>query len=63
VISSGLAKSKGETRRLIQGGGIYLNNVRISDVQRNVSLTESIEGQVIILRKGQKEYKLIKIID
>jgi tyrosyl-tRNA synthetase len=61
LVSAGLAQSKGDSRRLIQGGGIYLNNFRVSDMQRIVSLTDSIEGQVIMLRKGQKEYRLVRI--
>jgi len=63
VAASRLARSKGEARRLIQGGGIYLNNIRISDVQRVVSLSESIEGQVFILRKGPKEYHLVRVAE
>ncbi|MFC1920585.1 tyrosine--tRNA ligase [Chloroflexota bacterium] len=57
--SSGLVKSKGEARRLIEGGGIYLQNVRITDTKRAVSIEHAIEGQVFILRKGQKEYRLV----
>ncbi len=62
AISCGLARSKGEARRLIQGGGLYLNNSRITDTQYIVSLSESIEGQIIVLRKGLKEYRLIRVI-
>jgi tyrosyl-tRNA synthetase len=61
LVSAGLAQSRGEARRLTQGGGVYLNNVRVADVQRAVSLNDSIEGKVFILRKGQKEYRLVKI--
>lgn len=62
LVSSGLSQSKSEARRLIQGGGIYLNNLRVNDLQRMISLSNSIEGQVFILRKGQKEYRLVKVI-
>ena len=51
---SGLASSKGDARRLISGGGIYVNNVRVSDTAQMISLTESIEGQFLVLRKGKK---------
>jgi tyrosyl-tRNA synthetase len=63
VALTGLAQSKSEARRLIQNGGIYLNNVRSADIKSTVSLTNAIEGQAIILRKGPKEYKLIKVAD
>ena len=61
VVSSGLAKSKGEARRLIQGGGLYLNNRRVTDVQLAIPLSESIDGQVFIVRKGQKQYHLLRV--
>ena len=61
VAASGLTQSKGEARRLIQGGGVYLNNIRVNDIKANVSLKDAIEGQALILRKGQKEYRLVKI--
>ncbi len=62
VARTGLAKSKGEARRLIEGGGIYLQNVRSNDARKMVSLQDSIEGQVYVLRKGQKDYCLVKLI-
>jgi tyrosyl-tRNA synthetase len=61
IVNSGLATSKGEAKRLIQGGGIYLNNQRIQDNQRMVTLTDTIEGQALVLRKGAKEYRLVKV--
>ena len=61
VASAGLAQSKGEARRLIQGGGVSLNNIRVSDIKNVVTLNEAIEGQALILRKGQKEYRLVRL--
>ena len=61
VTAAGFALSKGEARRLIQNGGIYLNNIRNIDSKNTVSLASAIEGRAIILRKGQKEYRLINI--
>jgi tyrosyl-tRNA synthetase len=62
VTSSGLAQSKGEAKRLIQGGGIYLNNIRVSDIRQMILLNNTIEGQAFVLRKGAKEYRLVRII-
>lgn len=61
VARTGLAKSKGEARRLIEGGGIYLQNIRNNDARKMISLQDSIEGQAFVLRKGQKEYCLVKV--
>ncbi len=61
VTLAGLTQSKSEARRLIQSGGVYLNNIRVADSKNTVSLANTTEGRVIILRKGQKEYRLVKI--
>ncbi|MDD2534222.1 MAG: tyrosine--tRNA ligase, partial [Eubacteriales bacterium] len=47
--------SKGEGRRLMQQGGIYLNDEAITDVQRLLVATDFINGEAII-RKGKKAY-------
>jgi tyrosyl-tRNA synthetase len=62
VALAGLTQSKGEARRLIQGGGIYLNNVRVDDLKRLVVVADTIEGQALILRKGAREYRLVKVL-
>jgi tyrosyl-tRNA synthetase len=62
AVKAGLAQSKGEARRLIEGGGVYLQNVRVTDVKRIVSLSDAIEGQAMVLRKGQKEYRLVRVL-
>jgi tyrosyl-tRNA synthetase len=62
AVKAGLAQSKGEARRLIEGGGVYLQNVRVNDVKRIVSLNDAIEGQALVLRKGQKEYRVVRVL-
>ena len=61
TIACGLAKSKGESRRLIEGGGINVNNRRISDPKAMVNLSTTVEGKFLILRKGAKKYHLVRI--
>ncbi len=62
AVSTGMAQSKGEARRLLQGGGLYLNNRRISDLKKMVTISETIEGQALVLRKGAREYRLVKVV-
>ncbi len=61
LAQSGAAASKGEARRLLQSGGVYLNNQRVADPARLVRLDDTIEGRFLVLRKGQKSYWLVKI--
>lgn len=63
LAATGLASSKGDARRSIQGGGIYLNNERVTDPGRRVNLADTIEGQFIVLRKGRKKYELVRLVD
>jgi tyrosyl-tRNA synthetase len=62
LATTGVASSKGNARRLIKGGGVYLNNVRVSDTGQSVTLADSIEGQFIVLRRGKKHYHLVQIM-
>jgi tyrosyl-tRNA synthetase len=62
LVDVGLFPSKGEARRAINGGGVYVNNIRVSNVQDKISLSRAIEGKVLILRKGKKNYLLVKLV-
>jgi tyrosyl-tRNA synthetase len=62
VVVYGFAPSKGRARRLIEEGGIYVNNRRVSDVQARIGLSALIEGQYLVLRKGAREYRLIRAL-
>ncbi|MCF7668446.1 MAG: tyrosine--tRNA ligase, partial [Verrucomicrobia bacterium] len=59
LIKTGLCKSKGQARKDIQGGGIYINNERISDPQLNVGDSSLLFGKYTLLRKGKKYYNLL----
>lgn len=56
----GLIPSKGEGRRLIQQGGIYLNGKRISDIEYRVTEEDLEEGSLMI-RKGKKVYHKVTV--
>lgn len=62
LVSAGLASGRGDARRLLQGGGVYLNNHKVDDIQKNVQLADAIEGKFLLLRKGRKNYHLVKVI-
>ena len=61
LVSSGIAKSKGEASRLLRGGGIYVNNRRVSDEKLRVRVSDAIEGRLFVLRKGAKENHVVKL--
>jgi tyrosyl-tRNA synthetase len=59
--SAGVTASKGEATRLIRGGGIYINDRRITDEKERVRPEQAIEGRMFVIRKGKKENFLIRI--
>lgn len=52
--------SKAEARRAIEAGGIYLNNRRVSDAASKVRAEDLIDDQFLVLRRGRKNYWLVK---
>ena len=61
LVESDLARGKGDARRSIEGGGIYLNNERVAAPDQTAKMADTIEGQFLILRKGRKQYHLVRI--
>jgi tyrosyl-tRNA synthetase len=61
LLSTTVAKSKGEARRLIQGGGIYLDNERVTDEKLRLTDTKLQSNGFIVLRSGKKNYHLVRL--
>ena len=62
LTETGMAKSKGEARRLISAGGAYVNNVRVEDPAQVVTTAQLIAGRFIVLRSGKKQYRLLRAL-
>lgn len=58
LVDSGLAPTRSEGRRLIEGGGVLVNDEKITDVKRTLTDSDLTDG-FLILRKGKK--KVVKI--
>jgi len=56
-----LASSKAEARRLVQAGGVYVNNRRVTDLQARLTRDQTIGGRLFVLRKGQRETHLVRL--
>jgi tyrosyl-tRNA synthetase len=61
LVTTELASSKGDARRSIEGGGVYVNNGRVQDVNSAVTMSDAIEGRFLLLRKGKKRYHLVAV--
>lgn len=51
--------SKGEARKMIQGNGFSLNKEKVTDIAREVSESDIIDGKYILAQKGKKDYFII----
>jgi len=55
-VEAGLCPSKGQARKDLEGGGLYLNNERQTDVGRLVTSADLLFGRHLLLRKGRRNY-------
>lgn len=62
LVEAGVATSKGDARRSIEGGGIYANNRRIGEPEACLTSDDAVDGRYLILRKGKKRYHLVEVV-
>jgi tyrosyl-tRNA synthetase len=55
--------SKGEARRAIEAGGIYLNNCRVDGAGAKVTMNDVIDSRFLVLRRGKKNYCLVRVLE
>jgi len=60
IVECGLFKSKGEARRMIGSGGLYLNNRRLDSPEAVLSPDALCSKHIAVLRKGKRNYHLLK---
>ena len=59
LAGSDLAKSIGEARKLVQGGGVRLNNVVVESPTAQIDFEDAFFGRFYLLRKGKKSFHLV----
>lgn len=63
LVSCGVFSSKGEARRMIRHGGLYLNNERVEKEDAMLSGEALVSEHIAVVRKGKKNYHLLKCVD
>jgi tyrosyl-tRNA synthetase len=61
LVQCGLCSSKGQARKDIESGGIYIRNIREATATRTVTATDLRHGKYILLRKGKKNYVVVTV--
>jgi tyrosyl-tRNA synthetase len=60
-VHTAITDSKGEFRRLVQGGGISLNKEKINDPEMIIKQDKLLNNKYLLLQKGKKSYYLIRV--
>lgn len=61
LVHAGLCPSKGQARKDVEGGGIYVNNIREASAQRALTAADLLFGKHVLLRKGKKNYTVLTV--
>jgi tyrosyl-tRNA synthetase len=63
LLHAGLCSSKGQARKDLEAGGIYLNSVRVTDHARTVGTGDLLFGKYLLLRKGKRTHAVLAVND
>jgi tyrosyl-tRNA synthetase len=61
LAETGIIASKGEARKLIQGGGISINRKKVENAHLAVDNSLLLHGKYILVQKGKKNYYLVTL--
>lgn len=59
AVTTGVFPSKGEARKMIQGGGVSINKEKIADPNSTIAGEALLNGKYILVQKGKKNYFLL----
>lgn len=62
-VKSGLTQSSSEARRLIEQGGIYINDRQVKSIDEKLTVADFAGSNELRLRKGKKKYLIVEIKD
>lgn len=62
VLAIGFCASKGDARRRISEGGIYLNNNRVADPAQRVKSEDLLFGKYLVFRSGRKNHTIVRAL-
>ena len=62
IVAAELATSKGEARRDVLAGGVYVNNERTDHAARAVTTDDLLFGKYVLLRRGKRSYAVLRAL-
>ncbi|OGV72093.1 MAG: tyrosine--tRNA ligase [Lentisphaerae bacterium RIFOXYA12_FULL_60_10] len=61
AVAAGVCSSKGEARRLVLNGGLYVSNRRVDTPERILADADIVDGQLVVFRTGKRNFHLVKV--
>jgi len=61
LAETGIFSSKGEARKMVQGGGVSINKSKVNSMDFNIELPTLLNDKYILVQKGKKNYFLVSV--
>lgn len=61
VVATGLAKSRGDAKRLVEQGGVTVNGRKVAMADRVIASAEWLAGRHLLVRKGSRDWGLVRV--
>jgi tyrosyl-tRNA synthetase len=60
LAETGIFPSKGEARKMVQGGGVSINKAKVEGVETVLTLSSLLHGRYLLVQRGKTKYHLVK---
>ena len=61
AVKTSILPSKGEARKMVQGGGVSLTKEKIAGIDREVTVDDIVNNHYLLAQKGKKNYFIINV--
>ncbi|MBQ0097069.1 MAG: tyrosine--tRNA ligase [Bacteroidales bacterium] len=61
AVKTDIFPSKGEARKMLQGGGVSINKEKVTDLDRQIGDADILDGKYILVQKGKKNYYIVNV--
>jgi tyrosyl-tRNA synthetase len=59
AVNTTIFPSKGEARKMLTGGGVGINKIKLEDAEAAINATQLLNNRYLLVQKGKKNYFLI----
>ncbi len=59
LAATNIFPSKGEARKMVQGGGVSINKIKVDSIEHLVTADSLLNGKYLLVQKGRRNYNLV----